>query len=150
MSAVISLLVTLWGLVGSQLIVSQLDGPVQFTDLYGSERTAEAALACPPGGPPQLLLSPQWSMETLLHELSHAYDCQDDGVMDGSPTTRPAERPAWASDYCWTSDAEWYACSVVHYGSVHPDEVAPWGAATTAAEGAAARDGRTVRALTPQ
>ncbi len=147
MNALISLLVTLWGLVGSQLVVSQLDGPVQFTDLYGTERMAEAAFACPPGGPPQLLLSPQWSMETLIHELAHAYDCQDDGVMDGSPTTRPAERPAWASDYCWNSDAEWYACSVMHYGSMHPHEVAFWGADATSIADAAVRGDTTVGAL---
>ena len=63
----------------------------------------------------------------VLHELAHAYDCQDNGVMDGSPISRPDQRPAWASEYCWAADAEWYACAVVQYRTLFPDEVAPWG-----------------------
>ena len=80
----------------------------------------------------------------MLHELAHAYDCADNGAMDSSPTLRPAVRPAWASDYCWLSDAEWYACSVVRFGTVRPHEVAPWGPEALAAAGAAFPDGVTL------
>jgi hypothetical protein len=119
------LLIALWTAVAPNLTVHRLDGPVLFTDLYGSAREAEAALGCPASGP-ELWLSPTVSIETLVHELAHAYDCQDDGAMNASPTQRPAQRPAWVSDYCWGSDAEWYACSVVRYGDVHPDTVPGW------------------------
>ena len=107
------------------LTVHRLDGPVQFTDLYGNAREAEAALGCPAGGP-ELWLSPTVRIETLVHELAHARDCLDNGVMDASPTQRPAIRPSWVSDYCWGSDAEWYACSVLHFGSIDPHQVSGW------------------------
>ena len=125
MQVLIPMLVALWSIVAPDLTVHRLDGPVQFTDLYGNAREAEAALGCPASGP-ELWLSPTVSLETLVHELAHARDCLDNGVMDASPTIRPAVRPEWASNYCWESDAEWYACSVVHYGSIDPHEVAGW------------------------
>lgn len=125
MQVLLSLLLTLWTAVSPTLQVHRVDGPVQFTDLYGSTREAEAALGCD-DGTPHLWLSPTVSLETLVHELSHAYDCVDNGEMDASPTTRPAERPAWVSDYCWYSDAEWYACSTVRYGSVTPQDSPSW------------------------
>lgn len=127
MAGLIGLLFTIWTLVSADLTVTQFDGPVRFTDLYGSARTAEAALACPTDAAPILLLSDRFSVATLVHELAHAYDCQDNGVMDGSPISRPDQRPAWASEYCWAADAEWYACAVVQYRTLFPDEVAPWG-----------------------
>ena len=120
MAALHLLLVWLWLLVSPQLTVQQLDGPVYFTDLYGSERVAEAALGCAEGRP-QLWLSPDYSAETLAHELAHAYDCLDNGAMDGSPAGRPAGRPAWAPDYCWQNDAEWYACWSVREGRLRAD-----------------------------
>jgi hypothetical protein len=46
--------------------------------------------------------------------------------MDSRPTELPAVRPAWASDYYWLSDAEWYACSVVQFHNVSPHEVDDW------------------------
>lgn len=125
MQLLIPLFIALWTAVAPNLTVHRLDGPVQFTDLYGNAREAEAALGCPASGP-ELWLSPTVSLETLVHELAHARDCLDNGKMDASPTIRPAVRPAWASDYCWLSDAEWYACSVVQFKSVSPHEVPGW------------------------
>jgi hypothetical protein len=46
----------------------------------------------------------------------------DNGEMDVSLKGQPSVRPDWASSYCWNSDAEWYACSVVRYGDVAPHE----------------------------
>ena len=125
MQVLIPVLIALWSVVAPDLTIHRLDGPVQFTDLYGSAREAEAALGCPASGP-ELWLSPTVSLETLVHELAHARDCLDNGVMDASPTERPAVRPAWASDYCWFSDAEWYACSVVQFADASPHEVEGW------------------------
>ena len=125
MQVLIPMLIALWSIVAPDLTVHRLDGPVQFTDLYGNAREAEAAMGCPASGP-ELWLSPTVSLETLVHELAHANDCIDNGVMDASPTQRPAVRPAWASNYCWNSDAEWYACSVVKYGKVSPHETPSW------------------------
>lgn len=119
MGTLFGLFVTLWALVGSGVTVHQLDGPVHFTDLYGNERRAPAALACPPDGRAVLWLGDRVDLETMVHELAHALDCSDDGQLNASPIRgeRPAVRPSWVSDYCWESDAEWYACWVVHSGS---------------------------------
>ncbi len=118
----LALFVALWELVGLQTTVLSTSGPVHFTDLYGSERHAAAALECRPGGKPVLYLSPSADIETIVHEFAHAYDCLDDGSMNASPMggSRPAERPAWTSDYCWNTDAEWYACSAVRARMVRP------------------------------
>lgn len=132
MLALFSLFLSLWSLVSAHVTVHPLSGPVPITDLYGSHRGAEAATDCA-GGRPAIWLSSNASVETLVHETAHAYDCLDDGAMNNSPSLRPAVRPAWASDYCWTSDAEWYACAVVYYRDVHPQRVAPWGKAAQAA-----------------
>lgn len=118
----LALFVALWELVGLQTTVVNTAGSVHFTDLYGSARHAAAALECAPGGKPVLYLSPNADIETIVHEFAHAYDCLDDGAMNASPIggARPAQRPAWASDYCWNTDAEWYACSAVRARSVRP------------------------------
>ncbi|MEZ4501536.1 MAG: hypothetical protein R3C39_02805 [Dehalococcoidia bacterium] len=120
MSTLFALFVTLWGLVGTQIDVRHVDGAVKFTDLYGNAREAEAALGCPSDGAPIMWLGTGVRLETIVHELAHAYDCLDDGLMNASPINgaRPATRPAWVSDYCWDTDAEWYACWVVHSGSI--------------------------------
>ncbi len=126
MPALAPLLLALWALIGGHVQLYRLDGPVHFSDLYGSPRAAEAATGCLEGQP-QVWVSTGASLDTLVHEFAHAYDCLDDGVMNDSPSLRPRQRPDWVSDYCWQSDAEWYACSVVYYGSVSPHLVAPWG-----------------------
>ena len=117
----LELVTALFALVGPQLSVQYLDRPVRFTDLYGAERRAAAALECPRSGQPVLYLGPGADLPTLTHELAHAHDCADDGKLNASPIrgARPAQRPAWASDYCWNTDAEWYACWVVRTGSIH-------------------------------
>jgi hypothetical protein len=127
MLALFSLFLSLWALVSAQVTVYPTRGPVPITDLYGSHRGAEAATGCTRGRP-TIWLASTASVETLVHETAHAYDCIDDGLINGSPGLRPAARPAWASDYCWDADAEWYACSVVYYRDVHPLRVAPSGA----------------------
>jgi hypothetical protein len=121
---VLDLVTALWLLVGPQLTVQHLDGPVRFTDLYGAARHAPAALECRGRGNAVLYLGPAVDARTLAHELAHAHDCADDGKLNASPIrgARPAQRPAWVSDYCWNTDAEWYACWVVHSGQV---DVAP-------------------------
>ena len=140
MPSLIPLLLALWALIGGQAQLYQLQGPVNFTDLYGSPRVAEAATGCT-AAKPQVWISAGAPLETVVHEFAHAYDCLDDGLMNDSPSLRPAQRPDWVSDYCWQSEAEWYACSVVYYGNARPYLVAPWGAeaiahAAVATEGA--------------
>ena len=119
--ALIELVTALFALAGPQLTVQHVPGAVRFTDLYGTERHASAALECRRGGESVLYLSPSVNIETLAHELAHAYDCADDGKLNASPIRglRPLERPAWASDYCWNTDAEWYACWVVYSGKAN-------------------------------
>jgi hypothetical protein len=131
MSPLVSLFFTLWTLAGSQLIVHPVDGPVRFTDLYGSEREAAGAVGCPGDGYAHLWVSRNVDLETLVHEMAHVWDCTDDGLMNASPINgvRPPIRPAWASDYCWNTDAEWYACWVAYSRSVNasPLEALPGG-----------------------
>ncbi len=120
MPPLLSLLLALWAIVGSHVAISEMTHPVEFTDLYGVRREGPAATACPHGAP-VVWLSPSATLAELDHELAHAVDCLDDGTMNGSPgPARPASRPAWASDFCWDSPVEWYACLVVHDLRVHP------------------------------
>ncbi len=120
MSPLISLLITFWSLAGSSLVVHHVDGPVRFTDLYGSEREAAGAVGCPGDGKAHLWVSRDIDLETLVHEMAHVWDCIDDGEMNASPIggVRPAQRPGWVSDYCWDTDAEWYACWATYSRSV--------------------------------
>ena len=113
MPELVGLYLTLWALSGVGVVVHEVERPVHFVDLYGEERHAPGALSCAPGEPPQLWISADADLEVLVHELAHAFDCLDDGELNGSLARRPAQRPTWATDYCWSSDAEWYACSVV-------------------------------------
>lgn len=107
-----ALFMALWAEVGGGISHTYTNEDVRFHDLYGVERTAPAAFEC--GDRPRLLIAPTASIFVIYHELAHAKDCLDDGLLNGSPGSRPAERPAWVSDYCWQSEAEWYACSLVH------------------------------------
>ena len=118
MSALVALYIALWSAVGPSVHIHELDAPVQFVDLYGNQREAPGATGCSPARGADLWFGPSADLEIVVHELAHAYDCLDDGVLNGSPIERPAERPAWVSDYCWTSDVEWYACWVVNSGQI--------------------------------
>ena len=102
-----------------------MDGPFFYVDGYGNLRTELIATGCTSkGGAIVFLPTAGASLDELVHELAHAYDCIDNGVMDGSPIERPAERPTWVSDYCWLLKAEWFACSVQRYG-IHALTVLP-------------------------
>lgn len=114
--SLLALFLSLFAAVGPALTVRPTDQGVRILDLYGADRWVPAALECRPGGEPVLYVSPGADLATLVHELAHAHDCADDGELNASPIrgARPEVRPAWASDYCWNTDAEWYACWVVH------------------------------------
>lgn len=114
--SLLALFLSLFAAVGPDLTVRPTDQGVRILDLYGSDRWVLAALECKPGGEPVLYVSPRADLATLVHELAHAHDCADDGELNASPIrgARPEVRPEWASDYCWNTDAEWYACWVVH------------------------------------
>ena len=125
MPELVGLYLTPWALAGLGVVVHEVEGPVHFVDLYGEERHAPGALSCAPGEPPELWISAGADLVVLVHELAHAFDCLDDGELNGSPTRRPDARPAWTSDYCWSSDPEWYACSVVHHARAPADAPPP-------------------------
>jgi hypothetical protein len=93
MSALFSLFLALWTIVGGHVTLHQLSGEVHFVDLYGTQRTADSATGCN-AGQPEIWMAPNLPMATFVHELAHAYDCMDDGVMNDSPSLRPAVRPA--------------------------------------------------------
>ena len=121
MPELIGLYLALWALSGVGVVVHEVDGPVHFVDRCGEERHAPGALSCAPGQPPELWISTDASLGVLVHELAHAFDCLDDGELNGSPGQRPELRPGWASDYCWSSAAEWYACWSVREGRLRAD-----------------------------
>lgn len=106
--------------LGATVEVQTVSGPVRFTDLYGSPREAVAASGCVDGAS-RIWLSDQGAgFDVVLHELAHAYDCADNGTIDGSPAGHAVERPTWATDYCWDSPAERYACAVTETGRLRP------------------------------
>ena len=55
--------------------------------------------------------------ETLAHELAHAADCIDDGVLNGSPLP-PGATLARPIAHCLADRAEFYACWAVEQGRV--------------------------------
>ncbi len=124
---VLLLIKLLFGLfaLGAPVEVESVAGPVRFTDLYGSPREAVAATGCNDGASTVWLSREGASLEVVLHELAHAYDCADNGAIDGSLSGRPDTRPVWTSDYCWDSAAEWYACSVTETGWLVPYPAEP-------------------------
>ena len=127
MSPLFSLFLTLWSLAGTNMVIHEVDGPVRFTDLYGSAREAAGAVGCPGDGKAHLWISRDVDMDTLVHEMAHVWDCIDDGQMNASPIggARPAQRPAWAGRYCWDTDAEWYACWATRSLSVDASPLDP-------------------------
>lgn len=125
MSALVALYLALWATVSPGTVVHELDGPVHFVDLYGNDRQTQGALGCDSIAGAELWLGPNIDLETLVHELAHANDCLDDGILNGSPMPRPSARPAWISNYCWNSDIEWYACWVTHSGRLSSAPLPP-------------------------
>jgi hypothetical protein len=109
--------------LGATVDVETVAGPVRFTDLYGSPREAVAASGCAEGESTIWISDQGASFEVILHELAHAYDCADNGAIDGSPAGHTDQRPSWASDYCWNSPAERYACAVTETGQLRPFSV---------------------------
>ena len=63
----------------------------------------------------QLRIAHQRFVKTEAHELVHAVDCADDGLLNGSPGHH-----GYVSDdpYCRSNDAERFACAVVETGRI--------------------------------
>ncbi len=117
LSILAATVLTLLALIGPNIDFRDSGDGFYFVDGYGNIRLEPTAVGCTTGGV-AVIYSPSsgLTLDILVHELAHAWDCVDDGVMDGSPIDRPAERPAWASDYCWTLRAEFFACSAQRGG----------------------------------
>jgi hypothetical protein len=74
---------------------------------------------CHDDGTSDVRIATEWyePMSVLVHELAHAYDCADDGEVNGSPMPADAVlRSVFAS--CRSIAAERYACWVVESGRV--------------------------------
>ena len=140
MAQIVPVVLILWSMLGIDVELHRVEGPVRFTDLYGEQRLAPGALACPEGEEPQLWLSRDASAAVIAHELAHAIDCSDDGLLNGSPSSRPGERPEWVSDYCWSSDAEWHACAVARHTASRQPATGPPRLAGAPPDGRKARD----------
>ena len=145
MPILLALIAQLLSLVGGQIDVHTMEARFPITDLYGARRQTDAALSCPGQGRPELWIARTASDEVRAHELAHAVDCLDDRLLNGSPSRRPKVRPAWTSDYCWQSDAEWYACSVVHHQRIDPHNARNWSSDAVAVAWAAATPDSRVR-----
>lgn len=83
MTALIALLLALSAAVLPS--VELHEEPIAFRDLYGVERYEDGAAACVPGSKPIVWIARSASLEVAIEELAHAYDCLDDGMMNGSP-----------------------------------------------------------------
>ena len=70
---------------------------------------AKASTTCYGGERALIRLPRTASFQTQLHELAHAYDCKDNGVMDGSPLAGNAWiNPDWPR--CHIEVDRGYAC----------------------------------------
>ncbi|KKL59404.1 hypothetical protein LCGC14_2215710 [marine sediment metagenome] len=117
LSMLAATVLTLLAMIGPSVDFRDSGEGLRFTDIYGNVRFEPTAAGCTTGGVAVIYLPASGlTLDILAHELAHAYDCIDDGYMNGSPLARPPVRPAWISDYCWNSGAEWFACSVQRYG----------------------------------
>lgn len=117
MVALYQLIFFLMALLNGQVVYHEVDGTIDGVDIYGRERQAPAAMDCFEGVP-HVWLGDGVTFEIFAHELVHAYDCVDDGEMNGSPW--PDRPPPWPVGErivtldCWLSDVEWAACESVH------------------------------------
>ncbi|MGE3960121.1 MAG: hypothetical protein AB7F65_00395 [Dehalococcoidia bacterium] len=103
--------------------VTFLDRPAVPVRVGAVYHEARGATWCDPDGTYRVVVATRrdgWE-ETLAHELIHAYDCRDNGAVDGSPGhPRPAERPPGLSDREWSAgdDAHWYVAQVFRTGQL--------------------------------
>lgn len=112
----IELFLLLWSLVGGQFTWHNELPPglgEVAPHVYGglSCKTREAWLA------------PSAGLEGAVHELAHAYDCVDDGLLNGSPGHAPDIDWGMVCDRlghpCPYWNAEWYAYEVVRTHRLH-------------------------------
>lgn len=88
------------------------DGQFRIMDQTGTIRLTSNATYNLNGGVPYIRYNTHDLPDeaTLMHELRHALDVLDDGILNGSTDPRPAVRPAGVNYYCWLP-VEWAACS---------------------------------------
>lgn len=109
MNALAGVFLLLWSLVGGQYQWHNIDR-------YG-DGLRLGAFSCESG---EGWISPDAPLSIVVHELAHAYDCSDDGELNGSPGhapqfhVSPALLASWGPGYNWR--AEWYAQEVVRTG----------------------------------
>ncbi len=113
LSILAATVLALLAMLGPYVVIETHEGPFGIYDSYGDLRLVDAATFCAgPGYLPMIVMTDEGlPLDVLAHELAHAYDCIDNGVMDGSPIERPAMRPAWTTEYCWMLHSEFFACS---------------------------------------
>lgn len=100
-------------LVGSLTSFRFVDGPLLEVPFMGAPLRTTGFTTCSELGRPTITLArgAPTIEATLVHELAHARDCLDNGVIDGSPLPVDGrlERP---SAHCTVNRAEFYACWV--------------------------------------
>ncbi len=74
-------------------------------------------VVCWPGGRSEVHLPRTAPFTTYLHELAHAYDCLDDGEMNGSPLP-PSSSFVGEHRQCTLNQVQRYACYVEEVGDV--------------------------------
>ncbi len=74
-------------------------------------------VVCWPSGRSEVHLPRTASFTTYLHELAHAYDCIDDGALNGSPLP-PQSEFVGEHRQCTLNEAQRYACYVEETGDV--------------------------------
>ncbi len=104
--ALVTLFVTLWSLVGGEVTWHNGLPPA-----YAQERVLSfGGFNC---STKEGWVTTNAPLRVVVHELAHAYDCLDDGKLNGSPGLYPPVTLA-----PWEDPAEWYAYEVVRQGKI--------------------------------
>lgn len=112
-----ALLVQLLVLVGASTSFRFLDAELVNVSFQGSILATGGYMTCEAGRPVITLAARAPELEaTLAHELAHAADCLDDGVLNGSPLPTGASL-ARPTAHCLADAVEFYACWAVEQGS---------------------------------
>lgn len=115
-------LVEFLALVASLTTFRFVDAPLVAVPFQGATLQTTGYSTCDGTGRPTITLAARADRldATLVHELAHARDCLDNGLIDGSllPADAVLERPI---SHCTANRAEMYACWVTEQAGHRSD-----------------------------
>lgn len=118
MAALFAAFVLLFQLVAGHTAITIHDGAPFLTRTVGSQVTYSLGyVTCWSDGRSEVHLPQTAAFTTWVHELAHAYDCADDGELNGSPMPEDSTFVG-AHRQCVVNSAQRYACYVEETGDV--------------------------------